>query len=202
VTGPEIPLKRSEVYGTVNALPKMRIPLDRKYSYTWFALTQNLALQRSVLETVGNFDERFDIGGEDYDFCLRLKKTGISILHDGCAYVFHVEHKHRLKKAWRDGKARARVFLKHRVHAIRDALICLIHGLVLLSSPLFVTLSVVNSSMLLFVPIALSLTHRLYRTFVAKERENTPLWQAMKSSLTTYISHTAFVIELFRGLFR
>jgi len=33
VTGPEIPLKRSEVYGTVNALPKMRMPLDCKYSY-------------------------------------------------------------------------------------------------------------------------------------------------------------------------
>jgi glycosyltransferase involved in cell wall biosynthesis len=50
VTGPEIPLKLSEMYGTVNALPKMRMPLDCKYSYTWFALTQNLALQRSVLE--------------------------------------------------------------------------------------------------------------------------------------------------------
>lgn len=202
VTGPEIPLKRSEVYGTVNALPKMRMPLDCKYSYTWFALTQNLALQRSVLETVGNFDERFDIGGEDYDFCLRLKKAGISILHDSCAYVFHIEHKHRLKKAWRDGKARARVFLKHGVHAIRDALICLFHGFALLSSPLLVTLSVVDSSMLLLVPIALSLTHRLYRAFVAKGRENTPLWQAMKNSLMTYISHTAFAIELFRGLFR
>jgi glycosyltransferase involved in cell wall biosynthesis len=202
VTGPEIPLKRSEVHGTVDALPKMRMPPNCKYSYTWFAPTQNLALQRSVFEIVGNFDEKFDIGGEDYDFCLRLKKAGISIFHDSCVYVFHVEHKHRLKKAWRDGKARARAFLKHGIHAIRDAFVCLFHGLALLSSPLLVTLSVVSSNMLLLVPIALSLAHRSHRTFVAKRRANVSLWQAIKNSLITYISYTAFVIELFRRLFR
>jgi glycosyltransferase involved in cell wall biosynthesis len=195
VAGPGVFIKRSELYTIVNNLLEIHMPSYCKNSYTLFALTQNFAFRRSVLEIIGNFDERFDTGGEDYDFCLRLKKTGISILHDSCAYVFHVEHKRKLKKAWRNGRARAKVFLKHSVHAIRDAAPCFFHGFALLSLPLIIALSTANLSPLLFTPIAISLAHRLYRAAISMKQGN-GIFTSLLDSFIAYVSYVSFVISL------
>jgi glycosyltransferase involved in cell wall biosynthesis len=196
VAGPAITVKKSDLVNISNRLPSMLMPSYCENSYTWFAPTQNLAFRREVLEVIGNFDEELDIGGEDYDFCLRLKKAGISILYDNCAYVFHAEHEHKLNKAWRDGKARAKVFLKHGIHAVRDAIVNFFHGLALLSLPLIIALFIIYKSPFLFIPILTSLAHRLYRAFLMRKNESMTLWHAVKYSLMDYVSHIAFTREL------
>jgi glycosyltransferase involved in cell wall biosynthesis len=201
VAGPGITIRGSELANILNRLPGMLMPSYCENSYTWFALTQNLAFRREVLEVIGNFDEEFDIGGEDYDFCLRLKKARINILHDSCAYVFHVEHRYKFKKAWRNGKARARVFLKHGVQAIRDAIACFFHGLALLSLPLVIALFITYKSPLLFTLILTSLAHRLYRAFLMGKNESMTLRHAVKYSLMVYISYIAFIVELAKLVF-
>jgi glycosyltransferase involved in cell wall biosynthesis len=201
VAGSAFGVKKLELVDILNRLPSMLMPSCCESFYIWFAPTQNLAFRREVIEIVGNFDEEFDIGGEDYDFNLRLKKAGINILHDDCAYVFHVEHRHKLKKAWRDGKARAKVFLKHGTHAVRDAIVCFFHGLALLSLPLIIALFIIYKSPLLFIPIFTSLAHRLYRAFLMRESEGMTLRHAVKYSLMAYISHTTFIVELAKLVF-
>jgi GT2 family glycosyltransferase len=50
-----------------------------------------LMLRRSVWEEVGGFDERFGIGFNDTDLCLRIGEAGYRILYDGSTLLYHYE---------------------------------------------------------------------------------------------------------------
>jgi len=203
VAGSAVSIQKSEVERLFEKLLNLSEPNKCDKRYVNFAPTQNFAFKREVLSVVGNFDENFDIGGEDYDLCLRLKKIGLPIIQDPCNYVFHVEHKMKLKKAWRDGKARAKIFLKHGVYVIRDATICFFHGLILFALPATITLTLLGSIVAIpfIVLTVMSLAHRLYRALVWW-REGNAIHNTLIESLKIYASHIAFVIEVFKKVFR
>ena len=50
-----------------------------------------LLVGRDVFESVGGFDEAFVYGYEDVDFCLKLFDSGLEILCDGRACLYHYE---------------------------------------------------------------------------------------------------------------
>jgi GT2 family glycosyltransferase len=50
-----------------------------------------LMLRRAVFDEVGGFDEKFGIGFNDTDLCLRIGEAGYRILYDGSTILFHYE---------------------------------------------------------------------------------------------------------------
>lgn len=88
------------------------------------APTINLAIDREVIAAVGGFDERFAYGS-DVDFSWRAIDAGFRIRNRPDAVVVHdwgtpAEELHR---SWRYGRARARLYLKHK-HRWRDLFGC------------------------------------------------------------------------------
>jgi len=77
--------------------------------------TITLAFRRSVFDSVGGFDERFEYGS-DVDFTWRIRDAGTRIRHEPAAVVRHDwEHaRRRLRRSYVYGQARARLYLKHR----------------------------------------------------------------------------------------
>jgi GT2 family glycosyltransferase len=49
----------------------------------------------TAFEAVGGFDERFQVGFNDTDLCLRLRKRGLRILYDGQTVLLHHESRTR-----------------------------------------------------------------------------------------------------------
>jgi len=199
-SGPAIPIKESEIDTLVRNISRFSYC---EYIYIKFAPTQNFAFKKDILKIVGNFDEKFDVGGEDYDFCVRLRIAYINILYDSCNFVLHIikhNHIHKLKKAWRDGRARARVFIKHKIYVLKDTLTALMHSLTLLTLPLVILYFLIYLNPILFIPFAMSLAHRLYRAILIRKNEQIKLLHAIGDSLLTYVSYIAFVIEVFKSL--
>lgn len=62
-----------------------------RYAEMYWACTANLAVRRSVFETVGGFDEHTFtvVGGEDVDFCLRLQDAGYAVCGAPAAVALH-----------------------------------------------------------------------------------------------------------------
>jgi len=206
VAGPDIVVEVSRVEEVLRDFMSQNVSKNaaKAYSgaetYVDFAPTQNFAFRREILKVVGNFDESFDKGGEDYDFCLRLKANNYRILWDPLLYVFHLRKgglKHILRKSWRDGRSRARVFLKHGFRAVKDAFVCFLHGFAVLSTPLTIYLVATGGltaySVVLLVLLVSSLAHRFYRALLLINKENR-IAKAFKDSFLTYIAHTAFVV--------
>jgi hypothetical protein len=79
------------------------------------APTINLALHGSVFERLGGFDERFAYGS-DVDFTWRAVDAGLRIRYIPEAVVSHDwgTDRQELHRSWRYGRARARLYLKHR----------------------------------------------------------------------------------------
>ncbi len=50
-----------------------------------------LLMRRSAFEQVGGFDERFAVGFNDTDLCLRLRAAGLHVLFDGFTTLLHHE---------------------------------------------------------------------------------------------------------------
>lgn len=50
-----------------------------------------IMIRRSVFEAVSGFDERFVIGFNDTDLCLRIAEAGYKVLYDGQTVLFHHE---------------------------------------------------------------------------------------------------------------
>ena len=50
-----------------------------------------MMMRRSVFSQVGGFDERFGIGFNDTDLCLRVGQAGLRILYDGATILYHYE---------------------------------------------------------------------------------------------------------------
>jgi len=78
------------------------------------APTMNMALHRAALERIGGFDERFAYGS-DVDFCWRAADAGFPVL-----MVTGADMRtdwggsgRQLRRAWRYGEARARLYRKH-----------------------------------------------------------------------------------------
>jgi GT2 family glycosyltransferase len=76
--------------------------------------TLNMAFDRSAFERVGGFDEGFEYGS-DIDFSWRLVEAGLRIRSVPSAVVEHDwgGHGRQLRRAFRYGRARARLYRKH-----------------------------------------------------------------------------------------
>ena len=48
-----------------------------------------MLIKREVLEDVGGFDERFHMYGEDYEWCLRIRRAGWQIVFEPAAKIIH-----------------------------------------------------------------------------------------------------------------
>ncbi|MEM1717694.1 MAG: glycosyltransferase [Desulfurococcaceae archaeon] len=158
-----------------------------KAPFSDFEFTQNMAFRREVIDITGNFDPWFNEGGEDLDFFIRLKKSGIVIHKNPRAIVYHLTAGIRLRKAWRDGKSRAKNFIKHGKAQLKDAYICFFHAFSLFA---FIVLLATGKMQLALLAITPSFIHRIYRAF--KEH-------GAKSLLTPYISYTAFIFYLIKA---
>jgi len=77
--------------------------------------TINMAFRRSAFDAVGGFDERFEYGS-DIDFSWRLVGAGLRIRSAPGAAVEHDwgSRRRRLRRAYFYGRARARLYAKHR----------------------------------------------------------------------------------------
>lgn len=62
-----------------------------RHSEVYWAATNNLAVRRSVFESLGGFDENTFtvVGGEDVELCLRLRRHGYTIACSPDALVIH-----------------------------------------------------------------------------------------------------------------
>jgi glycosyltransferase involved in cell wall biosynthesis len=120
------------------------------------APTINLAFQRSVITTVGPFDERFAYGS-DIDFSWRLLDHGIQIraVAEAPVTVDWGTPRRRHSRAYQYGQAKARLYLKHssrRRRVLSDDPITVIYPLFILGLPL--TLVFPPFPLLLLVPAA------------------------------------------------
>ena len=77
--------------------------------------TINLAFQREVFDTVGGFDEAFEYGS-DVDFSWRVIEAGYRIRSVPDAVISHDwgDRRRQARRSYAYGKARARLYLKHR----------------------------------------------------------------------------------------
>jgi GT2 family glycosyltransferase len=50
-----------------------------------------IMMRMAVFQEVGGFDEKFGIGFNDTDLCLRIRKAGYKVLYDGYTMLFHYE---------------------------------------------------------------------------------------------------------------
>ncbi|MEM2261457.1 MAG: hypothetical protein QXK24_03295, partial [Ignisphaera sp.] len=157
-------------------LGKIRAP------FSDFEFTQNMAFRREVINIIGNFDPWFNEGGEDLDFFIRLKKSKIAVYRNPKAIVYHITRGIRLRKAWRDGKTRAKNFIKHGKAQLKDAYICFFHAFSLFA---FMGLLATGKMQLALLAITPSFIHRIYRAFKG---------HSIKSLLIPYISHMAFIL--------
>ena len=83
--------------------------------------TINLAFRREVHDAVGGFDESFEYGS-DIDFSWRVVGSGHRIKSAAGAVVEHDwgDGRRQVKRSWQYGRARARLYRKHR-DRLRDA---------------------------------------------------------------------------------
>ena len=102
--------------------------------------TINMAFSRKVFDAIGGFDESFAYGS-DADFSWRLVDAGFRILAVPDAIVRHDwgSRRRQLRRSYSYGKARARLYRKHRSrlrHVLRDEPDTVIYPLFLLGLPL------------------------------------------------------------------
>ncbi|WP_327586431.1 glycosyltransferase [Nonomuraea sp. NBC_00507] len=102
--------------------------------------TGNLAVRREVFDGVAGFDETFGYGS-DVDFSWRVQDTGHRIRSAGDAVVTHEwgDRRRQLRRSYVYGKARARLYLKHRgrrAHLLRREPMVVAYPLFLLGLPL------------------------------------------------------------------
>lgn len=169
---------------------------SRNTNFLKFAPTMNFAFRKDLVNIVGNFDPWFKGGGEDLDFCIRLKKAGYGVYYNQDAKVFHLAHRISSRRAWRDGKSRAQALIKHGGTMLGDASIVFFHAMSLLSS---LTLLVTGYPKLAFLLLTPSLMHRLYRAVIGVKRGNTVL-ASLSNSFAAYVSHISFTISFIISL--
>ena len=102
--------------------------------------TINLAFKREAFDAVGGFDEAFAYGS-DVDFSWRLVAAGYRIRSVPAAVVRHDwgSWRRHLRRSYMYGKARARLYRKHRpglMHVLRNDPIVVVYPVFLLGLPL------------------------------------------------------------------
>jgi glycosyltransferase involved in cell wall biosynthesis len=102
--------------------------------------TINMAFRREAFDKIGGFDESFAYGS-DSDFTWRLVDAGIRILAVPDAIIRHDwgGRRRQLRRSYAYGKARARLYRKHRSRlrrVLRDDPVVVIYPLFLLGLPL------------------------------------------------------------------
>jgi GT2 family glycosyltransferase len=102
--------------------------------------TLNFAFRRAVFDVVGGFDESFAYGS-DVDFCWRINDSGfqIRLVHDAIVYHDWGTRRRQRRRSYMYGKARARLYRKHRArrkHILRNDPIVIVYPLFLLGLPL------------------------------------------------------------------
>jgi GT2 family glycosyltransferase len=108
--------------------------------YLHEAATNNLAFRREAFDAVNGFDETF-VYGSDMDFTWRLNDAGYKIqrVPDAIILSDYGTRKRQLRRSYLYGKARARLYGKHkdrRKHILRDDPIAVIYPLFLIGLPL------------------------------------------------------------------
>lgn len=156
-------------------------------------LDANVAFRKKELvNIIGNFDPWFEKGGEDVDFCIRLRKVGYRIHNNPNAKVYHLANRFTVRRVWRDGRSRAQAFYKHKGAIMGDALTCLFHIASLFGAILLLATGFNLLAVIFFAP---SLLHRTYRATVSVRRGNSATFSLL-NSLVVYISYLSFVIYL------
>lgn len=121
VAGRVIPAPPRSTLELFNALYTLRLPADDGRFQRWTPRsggfpTANLAVRRSLLDAVGEFDEEVGIYGEDYDLCARLYRRGAEIRYEPAARVVH-HHRVRLgpmlRQAFGFGRSHAYLLRRH-----------------------------------------------------------------------------------------
>jgi cellulose synthase/poly-beta-1,6-N-acetylglucosamine synthase-like glycosyltransferase len=130
--------------------------------------TMNFAFRREVFDKVGGFDERFAYGS-DVDFCWRLNEAGYRIRNVPDAIVRHDygTWRRQLRRSYVYGKARARLYRKHRArlrYVIRDDPVVVVYPLFLLGLPL--TLAFPFYPALLLIPAWRNRSYGAIRTLI------------------------------------
>ncbi|HKU18731.1 MAG TPA: glycosyltransferase [Candidatus Saccharimonadales bacterium] len=85
-----------------------------KAGYVRECTTINVGLRRAVIDCIGNFDERF-LFGQDVDFFWRTADAGYKIYFNPQMIIGHDwgDRKEQVRRAYKYGYARARLFKKH-----------------------------------------------------------------------------------------
>jgi GT2 family glycosyltransferase len=109
-------------------------------AYLREAPTLNFAFQREAFDAVGGFDESFAYGS-DVDFTWRLNDMGFRIRRVPDAIIQHDygTPQRQRRRSYTYGKARCRLYLKHRArrrYVLRDDPIAVVYPLFLLGLPL------------------------------------------------------------------
>jgi glycosyltransferase involved in cell wall biosynthesis len=123
-------------------------------TYLREAPTLNLAFRREVFDAVDGFDESFSYGS-DVDFTWRLNDMGYRIRRVPDAIIQHDygTSQRQRRRSYVYGKARARLYLKHKARrklVLRDDPIAVVYPLFLLGLP--VTLIFPPYLLLLLIP--------------------------------------------------
>ncbi|PPK67348.1 glycosyltransferase [Actinokineospora auranticolor] len=113
---------------------------DAKPRYLDECPTINLAFRREVFDEIGGFDEAFEYGS-DVDFSWRVRDAGRRIRYAPDAVVEHDwgTTRRQLRRSYLYGKARARLYRKHRARRrglLRNDPVALLWPLFLLGLPL------------------------------------------------------------------
>lgn len=87
---------------------------NKNKKYLEECATINLAFRRSVVDSIGYFDETFDYGS-DVDFIWRARERGYKIRYARSAIIRHDwgSNKREVKRSYQYGVARARLYRKH-----------------------------------------------------------------------------------------
>ena len=131
------------------------IELARRSSYLTECPTINLAFRREVFNAVNGFDESFAYGS-DIDFTWRISDAGYLIRSVPDSVVLRQDwgtRRRRLRRSYVYGRARARLYRKHRArarHVLRADPTVIVYPMFLLGLPL--TLIFPPYPLLLLVP--------------------------------------------------
>lgn len=111
-------------------------------SYLWECPTLNFAFTRALYDALGGFDERFEYGS-DVDFTWRVNDAKYRVRHVPEATLRHEfgGGRRQRRRAYVYGKARARLYRKHRARRrfmLRDDPMLVIYPLFLIGLPLTV----------------------------------------------------------------
>lgn len=116
--------------------------LNKGVKYIKQAPTINLAIHKKVFDKVGYFDEALDYGS-DLDFTWRVNTAGVRILNLPDASLLHDwgSVKQELKRGYRYGRAKTRLYRKHHLgldKLIRNESTLIIYSLFIILLPVVI----------------------------------------------------------------